>query len=103
MQHQPIRKFTAEHMAARDGLLNEALRVGKFQLSSFQDWQRRYDADPEGTKTWIATLQAAPAGVAASSAPPPSDRQYESNWLTEGERRRVAGVGSSSVMASVHD
>ena len=53
-----IPKYSAEHAAAREQLLNGAIAAGKILPHRFQYWAAQYDADPQGTANVIAQLAA---------------------------------------------
>lgn len=99
-----IPKYSAEHQAARERVLNDAIRAGKILPSRYQHWAAQYDADPQGTAQVIAQLASAP-GVAATSGTPsasPEDKQYEPGWLTQAERRRVSAANGGQHTLVTH-
>jgi hypothetical protein len=101
-----ISRYSAEHIAVRDTLIREALRTGKIVSSRVQFWSQQFDADPDGTKAWLARLTPA-ANLTASVAPAGSQASdgYDSSWLSPTERARVntARSGQRSIIDQTHD
>jgi hypothetical protein len=54
---------------ARDRALDDAVKAGKFAPARRDHWARLYDADPEGTKTTLASLEAGLVPLADKGAP----------------------------------
>jgi hypothetical protein len=54
---------------ARDRDLDDAIRAGKFAPARRDHWQRLYDADPEGTKQTLASLEAGLVPLADKGTP----------------------------------
>ena len=85
-----IPKYSAEHAAAREQLLNGAIAAGKILPHRFQYWAAQYDADPQGTANVIAQLAVLPASR------PVRQRSYRSARQgvrqPDGSRRHNASV-----------
>lgn len=81
-------KYTAEHIAAREKLVNDAVAAGKIVPGRANHYRAAYDADPGGTRQVIANLAAVlpsdpNAGVLAKLP------AYPAGWLSVPERRSV--------------
>lgn len=72
--------------AAREDLIDRAVAGGVINDGMRAHYQRAYDADPEGCRAFLGKLPGG-ASLAASSAA--ADDEYDSGWLTAGERARV--------------
>jgi hypothetical protein len=54
---------------SRDRTLDDAIKAGKFPPARRDHWARLYDADPDGTKTTLASLEAGLVPLADQGAP----------------------------------
>jgi hypothetical protein len=89
MTHQ---KYTAEQVAAREKLLNEAVAAGKFMASRRQHYSDLFDASPEVARQTIARLFAIPEVSDTRLATAPdlaAGPAYNAGMLSISERRRL--------------
>jgi len=89
-----ITKYSAEHAAAREGLLNAAIAAGKFPESRRSRYAALYDTNPVYAANLIAVM--APglppvAGRQSTSSGPPAALAHRS-LLSDTERRRIAAA-----------
>jgi len=86
------RKYTREHIEAREKMLNAAVTAGKFPTSRRKHYSDLYDADPEGTARAVGQLAAGLADPKAIVAQAELDKlpAYNSRWLNAQEQRRIA-------------
>lgn len=54
---------------SRDRTLDDAIKAGKFPPARRDHWAKLYDADPDGTKTTLASLEAGLVPLADQGAP----------------------------------
>jgi ATP-dependent protease ClpP protease subunit len=73
--------WDAQRASERDQVIQQACKVGKIELSRVEHWQKKWDADPEGTRVLLQTL--APnmvpmeaAGYAGKVAENEADSRY---------------------------
>ena len=78
----------------RAQVLDRAVAEGKFPASRRAHYERLWDADPEGTEAFVASLE--PSIVAesgsATTAAPEGDGSYVETHLTAAERGRIAAA-----------
>jgi hypothetical protein len=84
-------KQLTESERAREHLLDEAVRAGKFSASRKPHYRKLYASKPKATKRLIEEL--APGLPETESVPEDS---YPQEWLTTRERQTVAAAGASS-------
>ena len=87
-------RFSAEHIAARELLLNSSIAAGRFPESRRAHYAALYDASPKEAQRVIASITPV-ASVGAGAVPAPLPRAagqqpaYPEQTLTPAERSRI--------------
>lgn len=80
----------------RDRLITAAVQEGKIPPARKDHWSKLYDADPEGTKTTLASMAAViplgERGSAATSEEGLDGSEYPSEWLSPHEQARISAA-----------
>ena len=83
------RQVEAEKKSTLDG----AVAAGKIPPARREHWEKQYDADPEGTKETLASLDAVLPVTEVGKVPTAegaSETSYPTEWLSPAERRAAA-------------